>query len=610
MALNLVTPPADYYPDFNQGRPVFNGQIFVGIPDLDPEIVGDQKQVTIRQEDGTEVQVSQPVLTGSGGVPTYLGSPVQILVDGNYSIKVLNSQGSQVYYLENAFNGEPVTTADLYPLTDARFSAVFGRVADMLVLTPTDGVAYVPVSGQSVYLTSYYTSIPFSEPQGGGGHIRVMTLAEYALTPDELGAAWTVGGFAFVRDLSEGVTLKDFGARDGVESTAAIQAAFAASPKIDASGGPYLTTAPIVLTQNTFLTGDSYDYSLSQSECTFLCGFDNASQGVFAFNNFLLSLNTIALDMDGNTTEPVDMTGTSANLITKNVLVTRCGGNGIIIPASSGVSHIDSVNIDFFPITIEDGSDIVPGTVGIEIADSDNVISNCEVKGGFDIGVKLSGGNNVVINTISDQCNIGMHDVGSRNMITSACRMQFNYECGLKVGSTAPIAAIGGIYTNNNITRNNPLRSQTAGSYTGVNVILERMDGGVLVNNQIDNSETGVRYIRVDNNAQIGFNGLRDLDGLDYDISSNTGSRTTLIEERKYSSIAGSTQESQIQFNPFDLTGLVGGAVSFILDKPTNAGEMGAQLWDVNHGGRIRVKVGANNSGPGGSGRALFVDNT
>jgi len=112
MALNLVELGIEYYPDPTKGRPVFFGQIFVGIPDTDPEIPGNQKQITLRQEDGTEVPVMQPAVTGAGGVPIFEGSPVQILVEGNYSLKVLNQAGSQVYYIENAFNGQPLVDGD------------------------------------------------------------------------------------------------------------------------------------------------------------------------------------------------------------------------------------------------------------------------------------------------------------------------------------------------------------------------------------------------------------------------------------------------------------------------------------------------------------------
>lgn len=100
MALNYVRAPHEYYNDPAQGRPLFAGSIYIGEPDTDPnDIPSNQKQVTIRQEDGTEVPVSQPIATNSGGNPTYLGSPVDILVDGNYSQLVLDSKGQQAFIL-------------------------------------------------------------------------------------------------------------------------------------------------------------------------------------------------------------------------------------------------------------------------------------------------------------------------------------------------------------------------------------------------------------------------------------------------------------------------------------------------------------------------------
>ena len=89
----------EYYPDFTTGRPVFNGSIFVGEPFLDPSDPGNQKTITLIQEDGSSVSTTQPVATSAGGVPTYNGSPVQIEVDGDYSLLVLNNKGSQVYYV-------------------------------------------------------------------------------------------------------------------------------------------------------------------------------------------------------------------------------------------------------------------------------------------------------------------------------------------------------------------------------------------------------------------------------------------------------------------------------------------------------------------------------
>jgi hypothetical protein len=91
--------PIGYYPDPTIGRPVSNAYIFIGEPDTDPEVVLNQKQVFVLEENGSETAVSQPLRTGQGGVLTYNGSPVTAFVDGDHSMKVLDSGMSQVYYV-------------------------------------------------------------------------------------------------------------------------------------------------------------------------------------------------------------------------------------------------------------------------------------------------------------------------------------------------------------------------------------------------------------------------------------------------------------------------------------------------------------------------------
>jgi hypothetical protein len=46
-------------------------------------------------------------------VPVYNGEPVRLSVDGNYSIKILDKQGGQVYYIHDVYEGQPLTDEDL-----------------------------------------------------------------------------------------------------------------------------------------------------------------------------------------------------------------------------------------------------------------------------------------------------------------------------------------------------------------------------------------------------------------------------------------------------------------------------------------------------------------
>jgi len=140
MALGLVNLNIEYYPDPTQGRPVFNGSIYIGIPDLDPLIEANRVTVQIRQEGNPDLPIlpsGQPLLTGGGGVVLYNGSPAQILYGGNYSLKVLNNLGVQVYYIPNAF------------------AEVVGNTTEAIVVTDkTEANTLTPVEGKKVFITS------------------------------------------------------------------------------------------------------------------------------------------------------------------------------------------------------------------------------------------------------------------------------------------------------------------------------------------------------------------------------------------------------------------------------------------------------------------------
>jgi hypothetical protein len=96
--MSVVILSTGYYPDPDIGKPISSGSIYVGTVDLDPEIVANQKQISVLQEDGSEVAVTQPIRTGAGGVPVYNGSPVTIIAASPYSLKVNDSTGVQKIY--------------------------------------------------------------------------------------------------------------------------------------------------------------------------------------------------------------------------------------------------------------------------------------------------------------------------------------------------------------------------------------------------------------------------------------------------------------------------------------------------------------------------------
>ena len=95
----IISFPIIYIPSPTVGRPVANGQIYIGVVDSDPEIPANQIPVSAVQGDDTIVEISQPVELGPGGTPVYNGSPVRLDVATNFSMKVLDANGSQIYYV-------------------------------------------------------------------------------------------------------------------------------------------------------------------------------------------------------------------------------------------------------------------------------------------------------------------------------------------------------------------------------------------------------------------------------------------------------------------------------------------------------------------------------
>lgn len=107
---SIVKSSIEYFADPTKGRPVASGFVYVGIVDLNPKVVTNQKQMSVIQEDGSTVEVSQPLSLSAGGVPVYSGGYVTIVVDGDYSLRVDDKHGDQVYYIpkSSALAGDDV----------------------------------------------------------------------------------------------------------------------------------------------------------------------------------------------------------------------------------------------------------------------------------------------------------------------------------------------------------------------------------------------------------------------------------------------------------------------------------------------------------------------
>ena len=213
----LSVQPA--YPIFNNkdGTPLHNGYIHIGVENLDATT----NPIAVYWDAALTITAPQPIRT-IYGYPSRDGSPARLYVNSNYSIKVQDQNANLVYSAPSVTERYSAVTTD----SDVKFNTVADlKASDFLI------------SGQEVETKSYYNSIPFlTANQGGGGKYRIMTASEYGLTPDEYGAAFTLGNGniavlqhnGYVSDLQYGVI------RDGDDANAgtngvALQALFDAS---------------------------------------------------------------------------------------------------------------------------------------------------------------------------------------------------------------------------------------------------------------------------------------------------------------------------------------------------------------------------------------------
>lgn len=255
---NVVINPYEYFADPTKGRPIFNGSIFIGEPDTDPEVPANQKQVYARQENGTEVAIPQPITTNAGGYPTYNGSVIAIVVNGPHSLKVNNKDGSQILYSSNNYNG--VATTEDYG------SVLLATDAQAIAGTPNVIPDAEQVRKNHVAQVSTVADLRNLEPAFDGQQVELLGhiiagigggtfYADYGSSAaDDNGATIvTVVGRRWVRKLGDFVSPAMFGAaQDGVTGDSAAINAFLSSGYnlVGEEGTELLLDSPITIPQD------------------------------------------------------------------------------------------------------------------------------------------------------------------------------------------------------------------------------------------------------------------------------------------------------------------------------------------------------------------------
>ncbi len=103
----VVTNPRPIFTESRSFKAVANGKIYIGKIDTDPVNPANQIPVYIENEDGSHVQIAQPLIINAAGKIVYNGQLVKIVTVQGHSMAIYDAYGSQVDYIANVLKYDP-----------------------------------------------------------------------------------------------------------------------------------------------------------------------------------------------------------------------------------------------------------------------------------------------------------------------------------------------------------------------------------------------------------------------------------------------------------------------------------------------------------------------
>ncbi len=140
----LIAQPVTPFSTPRAFKAVANGKVYIGLVDTDPVSPVNQIPVYVVNEDGSEVQVVQPIIINAGGFPVYNGQIAKFVTKQNYSMAVYDSYGVQHFYWHDISILDPSSILKMLASND------FGLGGALIGLiqggTVQDAIAYISVS--------------------------------------------------------------------------------------------------------------------------------------------------------------------------------------------------------------------------------------------------------------------------------------------------------------------------------------------------------------------------------------------------------------------------------------------------------------------------------
>ena len=143
MSALSIQPP---YPTFQEtdGQPLEDGYIWIGQANLDPQV----NPINVYWDAALTVPAAQPIRT-LGGYPSNNGTPARLYANSDYSIRVLNKNGSLVYNAPASTDGFSANFVSFIG-----FKGQIGTVQDLAGDDGSDWIGFEAASGSAVARSS------------------------------------------------------------------------------------------------------------------------------------------------------------------------------------------------------------------------------------------------------------------------------------------------------------------------------------------------------------------------------------------------------------------------------------------------------------------------
>lgn len=103
----VVSNPRPIFTESRSFKAVANGKIYIGKIDTDPVNPANQIPVYIENEDGSHVQITQPLIINAAGKIVYNGQLVKVVTAKGHSMDIYDAYGCRVDYIANVLKYDP-----------------------------------------------------------------------------------------------------------------------------------------------------------------------------------------------------------------------------------------------------------------------------------------------------------------------------------------------------------------------------------------------------------------------------------------------------------------------------------------------------------------------